>query len=140
MIFAIISLDKCHRRFFYMHRKKFLNLLREREKLNLWKVFTSSISIIVTFNSFEYETNQKHTDNSKVIAHVYLNLADFKHNSIDPLHILNDKWFLHLSEVDIFTEVSCLLQLGNNFGLPAHINKELRFLSLSKILNITTNG
>ena len=38
-----------------------------------------------------------------------------------PLDVLNDKWFLNLSDVDIPLEVQCLLQLGEGFGLP--INK-----------------
>ncbi|KYN17296.1 hypothetical protein ALC57_10422 [Trachymyrmex cornetzi] len=136
-----ISFDNCHRRSFYLHKKKFLNLLRERQIKSVKNIPPISYYCYNQFNSFKYETNQKHTDNINLITHVNLNPADFKHNNIDPIHILNDKWFLNLSEIDIPTEVSCLLQLGTNFGLPVdkkdYINKIEKTLQDKNIYQIT---
>jgi len=47
----------------------------------------------------------------------------FTDNVISPLDYTNEKWFINLTNIAIPTQVSNLLQLGNQFCLPPDINK-----------------
>jgi len=59
-----------------------------------------------------------------------------KLNNKSPLNTINNKWFINLSNCNIPYEVQCLLQLGQNFSLPA-LNMNNNIIQLTK--NIENN-
>jgi len=59
-------------------------------------------------------------------------------NNASPLDVINDKWFVNLSHQDIPQQVQGLLQLGQNFSIPAmNMVQKITLLKLLKISKIT---
>jgi len=67
-------------------------------------------------------------DNNENIVHSNsINISVNPHKFKERLPLTedtNNKWFINLSDTEVPLEVSKLLQLGNNFSLPTHLNKK----------------
>ena len=95
----------------YIHKKKFQWLLNEKEG-NIDKYvppityhcYSNPLNGNLTFNISEEQTN----NNQNLISRINLISTDFKHFKFDFSHILNDKWFINLSEKNRFAYRSFL--------------------------------
>jgi len=65
------------------------------------------------------------TSKNETLVQTKIDPLQYMDVSSDPLTTINSKWFINLSNSFIPTEVSRLLQLGNNFSLPATLNKKI---------------
>jgi len=68
---------------------------------------------------FTFSPSNAHTENGDLIE-VTLNPPNFTNvKKFSPLIEVNDKWFMNLSHQNIPQHVELLVQLGQNFSMPA---------------------
>jgi len=109
------------------HHKKFMGLLTKTNKESIGKI--TKINYTFLSNNKKYCWNKFNPpENTPVEPNdidVSIEPHRFDRESVDVLESENDKWFLNLSGSTIPHEVSTLLQLGERFCLPTHLNKRL---------------
>jgi len=128
MSFYFCSFNNLHIKLFFSYKKKFIWLQ------HLFKVNKTKKIKPIEFTCLVNEVKNKVIKsfpknpiilNNEILVQTKIDPVQYIDVPSDPLITTNNKWFINLSNSFIPTEVSRLLQLGNNFSLPAIFNKKI---------------
>ncbi|XP_018361330.1 PREDICTED: uncharacterized protein LOC108760048, partial [Trachymyrmex cornetzi] len=95
------------------------------------------LSILLPNHKFGKKGEEKGSD--KACISINIEAGKFIDRLSEPLGQTNKKWFINLTDVNIPTEVSNLLQFGNNFNLPDSNNKVKQIREFIKDIESSTN-
>jgi len=108
------------------HNKKFLGLITKNNKEFMEKITKINYSFLSTHKKYlwkkSYPADDIHENPNEI--NITIDPHNFGNKSINALEHTNKKWFLNLTDTTIPQEVSSLLQLGERFCLPSHLNKK----------------
>jgi len=114
--------DRSH----FSHHKKFLGLLMKRHNDSINNI--SKINYTFHHASKKFHWNNNNPSINKTTTpqntNVIIDPHNFNSKFNDVLDHTNNKWFINLSDINIPHEVSILLQLGERFCLPMHLDKK----------------
>jgi len=120
------SFNNFKHRLFVSHYNKFMGLLTKMENESI----KNSTSINYTYQGAKKKyCIDKFSSPISILPNpndikISINPHEFNNKSNVSLDHTNNKWFLNLSNSVIPKEVSTLLQFGERFSLPTHLNKK----------------
>jgi len=121
----------------YLRKKDKKNSISKIKKINYCYYRDKKDNHLTNTQQFATFPTTMSQENNKDVIEIKLDPQKYSKNiEICPLDSVNDKWFINLSHRNIPFEVQCLLQLGQNFSLPAN-NKNENIIQLIK--NIENN-